>query len=140
MGYPYKYKTYCSECGNVADADIDPVRSDDGELMCSRECKRTRDVVLALGWTSKMEQPETESQVESVMFVRRDWVDGPIGAKPQAVLSYDTDKDSRALTIAQRCDQRDRDMQHSFLLGGACGALIVAAVLPVALYLVGAFK
>jgi len=54
--------------------------------------------------------------------------------------SYGAAEDSRALQIAQDIDQRENDRQYSFLLGFACGALVMVPALLLALYLAGVFK
>jgi len=63
MSSPYTYPAYCHECGNVADADICPMHDVSGELVCSQECMQEANMRLV---------PETESQIEAVMFVSRE--------------------------------------------------------------------
>jgi hypothetical protein len=55
-------------------------------------------------------------------------------------MPYLSDEDSRALQIARDIDRKETDAQMSFLLGMACGGLVVMAVLPLTLWLVGALK
>jgi hypothetical protein len=71
------------------------------------------------------------------------WAATPRGrAFPNArpSMPYLSDEDSRALQIARDIDRKETDAQMSFLLGMACGGLVVMAVLPLTLWLVGALK
>jgi hypothetical protein len=67
-------------------------------------------------------------------------VAAPLNSYANQIECYDEPQDSRALAIAQKIDARERDAQYSFLLGMACGGLVVMGALPLTLWLIGALK